>query len=71
MKVAVLCEFSGVVRDAFTKAGHQAMSFDLLPSETDGWHYQGDITKLPDEFWKQFDLAICHPSLHSLGCQWG
>ena len=73
MKVAVICEFSGTVRDAFTRAGHQAMSFDLLPSETDGWHYQGDVTKLPDEFWQQFDLAICHPPCTHLavsGARW-
>jgi hypothetical protein len=33
MKVLVACEYSGVVRDAFTKAGHDATSCDLLPSE--------------------------------------
>lgn len=61
MKVAVICEFSGTVRDAFTKLGHEAISFDLLPSETPGEHYQGDITELPLDYWRQFDLAICHP----------
>lgn len=42
MNVLILCEFSGVVRDAFVKLGHSALSVDLLPSETPGWHYQGD-----------------------------
>lgn len=27
------CEFSGIVRDAFIDAGHDAVSCDLLPSE--------------------------------------
>jgi hypothetical protein len=61
MKVAVICEYSGVVRDAFTRSGHDAMSFDLLPTEIAGQHFQGDCTTLPMEFWSQFDLAICHP----------
>jgi site-specific DNA-cytosine methylase len=61
VKVAVICEFSGTVRDAFTKLGHDAISFDLLPSETEGNHYQGDIMEIPLDYWEQFDLAICHP----------
>lgn len=36
MKVLVACEFSGVVRDAFIRAGHDAWSCDLLPSESEG-----------------------------------
>ena len=61
MKVAVICEYSGTVRDAFTKLGHDAISFDILPTETPGEHIQGDIMDLPLSYWKQFDLAICHP----------
>lgn len=36
MKVLVACEYSGKVRDAFTKLGHFAMSCDLLPSDVPG-----------------------------------
>jgi hypothetical protein len=62
MKVAVICEYSGTVRDAFIKAGHDAISFDIIPSESDfGPHVQGDASALPMEYWQQFDLAICHP----------
>ena len=43
MRVLVACEFSGAVRDAFTARGHGAMSCDLLPAETPGRHYQGDV----------------------------
>ena len=38
MKVAIICEYSGTVRDAFTKLGHDAISFDILPTETPGEH---------------------------------
>lgn len=56
--VLVGCEFSGVVRDMFGARGHIAVSCDLLPSDTPGWHYQGDILDLLDLGW---DLAIFHP----------
>ena len=40
--VLVACEFSGVVRDAFSRAGADAWSCDLLPTESPGQHIQGD-----------------------------
>ena len=43
MRVLVACEFSGAVRDAFAKLGHDAWSCDLLPNETPGNHYQGSV----------------------------
>lgn len=59
MRVAVLCEYSGTVRDAFIRAGHDAVSCDLLPSESDfGPHIQGDIQA---QDWFGFDLIIAHP----------
>lgn len=58
MKVLVACEFSGRVRDAFTKRGHDATSCDLEPSETEGKHYQGDVRDLLLKHW---DLMIAHP----------
>lgn len=58
MKVLVGCEFSGVVRDAFIRAGHDAMSCDLLPTEAPGPHYQGDVRDVLDG---GFDLAVFHP----------
>jgi hypothetical protein len=58
MKVLVACEFSGTVRDAFIARGHEAMSCDLLPSLTEGPHYQGDIRDCLDTSW---DLIIAHP----------
>ena len=44
LKVLVACEFSGIVREAFRRRGHDAWSCDLLPSE-DGskYHIQGNI----------------------------
>ena len=58
MKVIVACEFSGVVRDAFLAKGHDAISCDLLETESPGPHIQGDIR---DVDLSQFDLMIAHP----------
>jgi len=58
MKVLVACEYSGRVRDAFTKLGHFAMSCDLLPTESPGLHWQGDVRDVLDHGW---DLMIAHP----------
>ena len=58
MKVLIACEFSGTVRDAFTKLGHDAWSCDLEPSETPGNHYQGNVLAILNEGW---DLMIAHP----------
>ena len=58
MKVLVACEYSGTVRDAFARAGHEAMSCDLLPTDVLGPHYQGDVFDVVDYPW---DLMIAHP----------
>lgn len=58
MRVLVACEFSGIVRDAFIAAGHDAMSCDLLPSERPGPHYQGDVRDVLGDGWA---LMVAHP----------
>lgn len=58
MKVLIACEFSGIVRDAFIKQGHDATSCDLLPTERPGPHIQGDVLEMLDDGW---DLMIAHP----------
>jgi len=58
MKVLIACEFSGVVRDAFINKGHEAISCDLLPTESPGPHIQDDVSKYLDDDW---DLMIAHP----------
>ncbi len=71
MRVLVACEFSGVVRDAFLRKGHDARSCDLLPSESPGPHYVGDAREyLKHEHW---DLLIAHPPctyLTNAGVRW-
>lgn len=70
MRVLIACEHSGMVRDAFSRAGHYAMSCDLLPSEQSGLHYQGDLFDILDDGW---DLMIAHPPctfLCSSGIHW-
>lgn len=51
MRVLIACEFSGVVRDAFAAAGHDAWSVDLLPSERPGNHIQADFRSVIQESW--------------------
>ena len=58
MRVLVACEYSGTVRDAFIKAGHDAMSCDLLPTDVPGPHYQGDVFDVINDGW---DMMIAHP----------
>lgn len=58
MKVLIACEYSGRVRDAFLAAGHDAMSCDLLPTDSPGPHYQGDVFDIINDGW---DLMIAHP----------
>lgn len=58
MRVLVACEYSGRVRDAFLKRGHDAMSCDLLPTDAPGPHYQGDVNDILHDGW---DLMVAHP----------
>ena len=57
MRVLVACEFSGIVREAFRKRGHDAWSCDLLPTEIPGKHIEDDVIK----HLKGWDLIIAHP----------
>ena len=58
MRVLVACEYSGTVRDAFAKLGHDAWSCDILPTESPGQHYQCDIMEVMGKGW---DLMIAFP----------
>lgn len=58
MDVLVGCEFSGVVRDAFLRRGHNAVSCDLLSTDVYGPHVCGDVRWLLRCRW---DLIIGHP----------
>lgn len=70
MRVLVACEYSGTVRDAFLARGHDAMSCDILPTDVDGPHYQGDVRDIINDGW---DLMIAHPPCTHLavsGARW-
>ena len=56
MKILVACEFSQIVTEAFIKRGHSAMSCDLLPTERNYPHYQGDILDILSNHWDEYDL---------------
>lgn len=72
LKVFIACEFSGVVRNAFLAAGHDAWSCDLLPSE-DGSnrHITGDARDYLGDGWDL--LMVAHPPCTRLcnsGVRW-
>lgn len=70
MRVLVACEYSGAVRDAFIARGHAAMSCDLLPTDSPGPHYQGDMFDLD---LSAYDLLIAFPPCTHLavsGARW-
>lgn len=58
MKILVGCEFSGTVREAFRKRGHDAVSCDVIPSELPGPHIQGDVLEQLRGGW---DMLIVFP----------
>lgn len=60
LRVMVACEYSGTVRDAFIRGGHDAVSCDIIPSESDfGPHIIGDAVEVCTR--ERFDLLIAHP----------
>lgn len=70
MNVLIACEFSGIVREAFRKRGHNAVSCDLLPTEISGPHIQDDVLEYLDDGW---DMMIAHPPCTHLavsGARW-
>lgn len=74
MKVLVACEFSGRVREAFRRLGHEAWSCDILPAE-DGsdYHFQGSIFDVPNGYGDTWDMLIAFPpctDLCSSGARW-
>lgn len=75
MKVLIACEFSGIVREAFRKMGHDAWSCDLLPTEIPGQHIQGDVidSLIEGPRGGKWDLVIAHPPctyLSNSGVRW-
>jgi len=63
-RVLIACEFSGVVREAFRKRGHDAWSCDLAPA-LDGspFHIQRNVLDVLNDGW---DLMVGHPSCERL-----
>ena len=71
MKILVACEYSGIVRDAFTAKGHDVTSCDLLPTERPGKHYEGNVYDIL--YQDDWEMMIAHPDctyLCSSGLHW-
>lgn len=56
--ILIACEYSGIVSAAFRAKGHNVTSCDLLPSESGGTHYQGNVK---DILYKNWDALIAFP----------
>ena len=72
LKVVVGCEYSGRVRDAFLIRGHDAISVDILPTDSPGPHHQGDLIEFLDRG-VAYDIGIFHPPctyLAASGLHW-
>ena len=70
MKVLIACEYSGTVRDAFSKLGHDAWSCDILETEIPGNHLQCDVREILGDGW---DMIIAFPPCTHLavsGARW-
>ena len=70
MRILIACEYSGVVREALRKRGHDAVSCDLLDTEQPGPHIKGDVLEVLEDGW---DMMIAHPPctyLCSSGLHW-
>ena len=78
MQVLIGFEQSGVVSRAFRLRGHTVISCDLLPTDGEGPHYQGDIKdaiRRSQELFgiTRFDLGVFFPPctyLSSSGLHW-
>lgn len=71
MKVLIGCEYSGIVRDAFIKKGHQAVSCDLLPTESPGPHIVGDVLEaIKSRQWDFIGLHIPCTAMAVSGNRW-
>lgn len=70
MKVLIACEFSGIVRNEFSKLGHNAWSCDILESDKPDNHLQCNVLDILNDKW---DLMIAHPPCTHLavsGARW-
>jgi len=80
MKVLVACEYSGAVRDAFLRRGHDAWSCDIeytcdSPHNLmNGLGYRHQVQDCMEMVWhKEWDLLIAHPPctyLCNSGVRW-
>lgn len=72
MDILIAFEFSGRVRDAFIRKGHNAISCDLRASESElGEHWQCDYMEAI--YARRWDMMISHPpctDLATSGARW-
>lgn len=57
-RILIACEYSGIVSQAFEAKGFKCVTCDLLPRESPGTHYKGDIFDIIYDGW---DVLIAFP----------
>jgi hypothetical protein len=71
MRILVACEFSGRVRSAFRRMGHDAWSIDLVESDDNSEHHiVGDVLEFLNQDW---DMLVAFPPctyLSRAGARW-
>ena len=70
MKVLIACEFSGIVRDAFAKRGHDAYSCDLRDTERPGKHIKADFRSVIQDTWDFIGYHYECRVMANLGVRW-
>lgn len=66
MRILIACEYSGRVREAFRKLGHDAFSCDIIESDDNSpYHFKQDVTELLKQSW---DMIIAFPPCTHLAC---
>ncbi len=63
MNILIACEYSGRVRDAFIKYGHNAVSCDVRPTERPGPHIEEDVMLHLEKGW---DMMIGFPPCYDI-----
>lgn len=72
MKILVACEYSGRVREAFRKKGHEVWSVDLLASDDNSPYHRCEDWRISYER-DQWDMVIAFPPCTDLcnsGSRW-
>jgi hypothetical protein len=70
VNVLIACEFSGILREAFRRLGHDAVSCDLLHTEIPGPHIRDDVFRHLDDGWDMMIFFWPCTNMAISGARW-